>query len=111
MKQLTTYKCDKCGATYDNQEDCVKCESSHVMPKKMVSLSYNYGFEIKDEVFRTSLQNNLDSTYPQMIKILMEDGETIEYKPVHIKKKSDKMFEDSMKKFDNVFKNLLNKQR
>ena len=104
MKQIMKFKCEKCGAMFESQEDCQKCETSHVMPKKMVSLSFNWADTMNvSKDLRESVANDLDSTYPQMIKIQMEDGKVIEYKPVHLKRKLEVALEKSFKETSDMF--------
>lgn len=66
MKEKTLYQCEICGTEYAQEDNALKCESSHraiesVVPKKYRSLKSN------------------PSGYPDRVLVTFDDGEEIEY--------------------------------
>lgn len=36
----TDYTCDLCGSVYENKDDCIKCENSHITEFKIVDYEF-----------------------------------------------------------------------
>lgn len=66
MKEKTLYVCDFCKTQYANKEECKKCETSHIKPKKIVSEIYK-PFKV------------VSSGYPIHIHVEFENGEVRRY--------------------------------
>lgn len=58
MTAVTSFKCDTCGHIYKTEEECSKCESSHVKVSKILDVCYG-GF----------------AKYPTGIIVELENGE------------------------------------
>lgn len=65
MQQKTIYICEHCGAEYDTEEECLKCENSHVKTE-----------EILTENFHTEPSR---LNYPDVIYVKMKDNKTVAY--------------------------------
>lgn len=67
MKELKIYRCEFCGATYNEKEKCQTCEQGHKEPKCIFASKY--------------WPVSLDATgYPSHIDIKMNDGKIVRYK-------------------------------
>lgn len=73
MQKIVTYKCELCGAEYQREENAVKCEERHVIPKKIISGWYR--------AFNDANGNIMEcyGTYPSAIRVQMEDGNVLTY--------------------------------
>lgn len=57
---IIKYKCDKCGAQYNTEEEACNCERVHVDVAKIEKLFYG-----------------LNAKYPHMVELKMSDGQII----------------------------------
>ena len=64
MKELTLYKCELCGHTYHDKDECEKCESLHVMPIEIIDAKH---------------EGDLFDNYPSYILIKFDNGEIRKY--------------------------------
>lgn len=91
MKETIQYTCEKCGASFDSKEECLECEHSHIMPKKMKSCSFNpYSYTPKAFGF---MKNDIDCTYPMIITVEMQDEKVLKYELKDVQKKPDPLSE------------------
>ena len=109
MEMLTQYRCQRCMRMYDTEEECKKCEESHIMPVKMISCCWLDAIEKPDDKVFVNANTKLDTTYPMEIHIQMADGQTVTYKPANIKTKMDKLFQDDLKKFGDIMNRTFSK--
>lgn len=65
MKKITVYKCEKCGARYNTEEEAQKCEESHGSPVKIVDERYPY--------------YEMQFGYPRYITVQMSNGKLVKY--------------------------------
>lgn len=63
MKEIISYKCDGCGRRYDDEQDCEKCERSHIGIDQISCVKYDAG-----------------AKYPYFIEVTMNDGRTLGFK-------------------------------
>ena len=101
MEKVTMFRCARCMHTYSTEEECKKCEESHVKPAKMQTCYFaDIKRTDKDGKCWVDESSRRPSKYPMGINILMEDGKVIEYKIVP---QPDPLFEDFAKTFDTLF--------
>ena len=62
MIEETRYRCEICCKVHLNEDDCTKCESSHLKDPKVVGLDYRRG-----------------AIYPRFITVKFENGKTVQY--------------------------------
>ena len=65
MRLLEKYICDICNHEFGSQENCLKCEETHVLPKAKSSPKGIW---------------NCKEKYPHKLEVTFEDGETIRYR-------------------------------
>lgn len=97
MKKTEKYECEFCHEVYDTEEECQKCESSHHMPKKMVSVCFSA---------KNPMNEFYEAPYPMSIVVRMDDDKEIKYfiDPVERKTKTGDSFSQFGDVFDNLFK-------
>lgn len=66
MKEVKLYECGICHTRYNEKIKCTKCESSHVLPKKIIDKRY------------LSISENKKG-YPQTITVEMSNGDKVIY--------------------------------
>lgn len=64
---IKKYQCETCFATYDNEEECHRCERSHVRPVAIVDTGNSFDYCIPN-TWRKG------DRYPQGLYVLMSDG-------------------------------------
>ena len=69
MTVTTVYRCDKCGQGYETENECIRCEQQHVMPKEI---------EMKKLRFRSPCDSS-EFAYPTRIRVIMENGDVVIY--------------------------------
>ena len=103
MKEKIQYTCEKGVASFDSKEECLECEHSHIMPKKMKSCSFNpYSYTPKAFGF---MKNDIDCTYPMIITVEMQDEKVLKYELKDVQKKPDPLSEV----LNNSFNETINK--
>ena len=63
MKEIIQYKCEGCGAVYDDKVKCQECEDKHSKPESITCFMYN----------------SLNTTYPSRIVVRFDNGASISY--------------------------------
>lgn len=66
MTEITKYRCDICGAVYDDETKCEACEEFHVSPSSVYGVAYK-------PIDETNIP------YPAFVRFTMDDGSIIEY--------------------------------
>lgn len=67
MKEVTLYKCDYCGMTYEDIKSCEDCENFHY---NVDSATYEYDPK----------SSGIESQYPSTVILTMADDKKIVYK-------------------------------
>ena len=62
MKTVSRYECELCHMTYETEEECTACETSHRTTEKISETVYHKG-----------------GRYPTVLKVLMSDGAYAKY--------------------------------
>ena len=71
----TEYTCEMCGRTYDNKDDCIKCENSHITNFKIS------GYEFPEpRGYGNSINFEGKNCFPSKLILLFEkqNGENVE---------------------------------
>lgn len=71
----TEYTCESCGRTYDNKNDCIKCEESHITDFKIS----NYNFP-RPQGYGDNIDFESENRFPSKLVLLFEmpNGKEIE---------------------------------
>lgn len=65
MTELKRYQCDICKELYADPQVAIRCEGSHILPKKITSYKYD---------------TDTNKRYPQYIFVNFSDGSIVSYK-------------------------------
>ena len=73
MKEIRTYKCEKCGAIFDDPARAEECEGSHVDPYRITEAMWDLSVDCNG--------NKMGSydVYPKWVRIMMADGNIVIY--------------------------------
>ena len=105
MNMVSRYECKYCLKLFEKEEECKKCEESHIMPKKMVSMAFNDFVKDGNPLFDRD-----HNTYPRLIVVQMADGKEVRYTidPADRHKNDSMLFGSS---FDNIFDRVFGKDK
>lgn len=73
MKEIRTYKCEKCGAIFDDPARAEECEGSHVDPYRITEAMWNLSVDCNG-----SKMGGYD-VYPKWVRVMMADGNIVTY--------------------------------
>lgn len=73
MKEIRTYKCEKCGAIFDDPARAEECEGSHVDPYRITEAMWDLSVDCNG-----SKMGGYD-VYPKWVRIMMADGNIVTY--------------------------------
>lgn len=69
MKKIITYCCEVCFTEFENEQECLKCEKSHIKATRIDKQISSY-------------QDLREKNYPEKLIIEMEDGTKREYRRI-----------------------------
>lgn len=104
MKTIIQYECEKCKIAYETQEECQKCEDSHINPKEIISSCFIPYVYMEGTKLARRIDKYVDCTYPTSIFIRMEDGKEFEYKIKETKYKKRSPSQTLNEVLDDIFK-------